>query len=274
MYKKAAIAVLVICGFIFGGAVCTKSSDLCQKKPDTVVKIEQARVLGLDETYLPGEIISLRVQEAEPQPNFVRVNYQWFVLDRDGNLKTNTIVFPGGESVFFGAGITSPNKFTIILVANYLLPKDELVTKVYTGKVYVGNKPGPVPPDPVPVPTPDPTFPDGKYKLAAFVYNLTRQAVNDPNKVAVAKALAESYNTVASAISAGAYRDIQTILTKTTEANKEAMLKAGADRSSWDAVRSKIVDHIYELYKSGAIRTPEDFATAWRELAEGLNGIK
>jgi hypothetical protein len=82
-----------------------------------------------------------------------------------------------------------------------------------------------------------------------------------------ALALAESFEGIAAAIAAGAYTTPEEISKATGDANRTA-LKTSLD--SWLPVLSKLQTELRRRSNIGELKTPEQHAEAWREIAEGL----
>lgn len=139
-----------------------------------------------------------------------------------------------------------------------------------THTIKVGGGPvPPKPPEPPPGPVPPP-LPDGKYQLAnaSVTWSLAFVPVQDRS---VAKLLANSFRSMASAIGAGTMRDPQTILTQTREANNLAL---AGHVDGWKPWGTKLSETLAKLNAEGKLVTPEDYATAWNEIATGLEAVK
>lgn len=245
-------------------------------------------VVGVDKTYDSGEMIVLRISPLENPPSYlVDTKYQWLVINPDGSIKNNLIVWPDNTMVFFGAGVQrNTSKYVVIVNVTYLyLVKDDkgLVTEVavrsapikfgYVTIKGINPDPEPGPNPPGPNPSPDPVFPHGKYGLAQLSYQWAKVIdVNSRQKGAAA--LASSYSSISSAIAAGTVRDLKEALAKVTESNRAALSQAGISAASWELYFTQLQDFTYNLYTANKLTTTDDARQAFLEIAEGLLSIK
>jgi hypothetical protein len=240
------------------------------------------KIVGADKPISLGKLVRLRVSPlTTPPANLASSAYQWKVYDYDPStgdpVELDDLVDLGNGSVFFGAGI-QPKKLRVMCVATYLfLVKDKDVvqevatrTVVLTAVVTIGDG------TPTPPPTPvEPTFPDGTYKLSKTAYEAAVGKVKDPTaRARGAAALAKSYKAQATALAAGTVADLKTALTKSKDANNQALKDAGIDLSAWDDFGTAMQGIVYDLYSSGSLKTPSDLGTAWFEVSAGLEKVK
>lgn len=139
------------------------------------------------------------------------------------------------------------------------------------GPLPPGPTPGPKPIPPVPVPVPPVpvpiVLPDGEFLISKDVLAWANE-VQGPTRAKEAAAMAGAAESVAAAISAGALKGPQEILSAMLAANNAAL----GDRSSaWDAFGSKFSDRLQKLYTAGRLKTPANWAQMLREVAAGLN---
>lgn len=127
------------------------------------------------------------------------------------------------------------------------------------------NPPGPNPPGPGPTPPPDP----GRFNLAAEV--LAWSAAVPADQRSLAPRLAENFEAVASAVAAGVMKLPADIIGET---NKRNTVTQGASRKNWGGFWESLRQRLNGLADRGELKTPEDYATAWREIAAGLRGVK
>lgn len=232
------------------------------------------------------EVYITPITDDTKKPHLSGVAYQWRLFEvTNGDIKEkrfrqdNT---DGGRTIFFGAGVKDKKFFVECYVTYlYMVKKDNVIVEVgtrnqlITGVVIVGNpspEPVPVPPNPTPVPTP--SFPDGKYKLAKFAFETAIAKVDKVNREKAATALANSFAGVIAEIDNKKLSDPKTILTKTTESNRKALLDIGVPASTWEAFFVALQDNIYERYERFELSTVGDFRTAWGEIAVGLSQVK
>lgn len=126
--------------------------------------------------------------------------------------------------------------------------------------------PGPLPvPSPVPPgPTPPGPGPVG-FGLKAVSQAGLAKTYTDPS---VTKSLANAQRGLAAAVAAGAYKTPADILAAWREVNKPF----GA--SVWGEWGKLVSAKIQETYKQGLLKTNQDWAEAFREIADGLDGGK
>lgn len=231
------------------------------------------KIVGVEEVVPLGEIVDVSVSKLEDKPEYyISSSYTWKVIDlADGKEKK---VRAHQNGIFFGSGIV-PKKYRIYCAATYLyVVKDgtdvkEIGTRtvILSADLVIGGN-VPVPPNPNPTP---PVFPDGQFKLAAFGYNSAVSAVKPgAGRGESARALANSFRSVAAAIRAGTIKTDKEVLEKTHQMNNEALGKAVAD---WEEFSELLQEKLFELYKSGKLKTLTEYADAWTELASGLDKV-
>lgn len=240
-------------------------------------------IVGADKPVPLGELVDLDLSPIENRPaNLASVSVDWRVFE--GN--TPKRVRQQGGGIFFGAGV-EPKKMLVIAAVSYLYLEKEgdkikdaqVRSQLLTTELQIGQsepKPGPnppTPPGPDPVPNPTPNLPNGRFGLAKTTYLHAVTKVKEPRAKA-AQVLAESFESVASAVAAGAYKTGDQILTATKEANNAALATVNLDPNPWEDFGAELQKTLYELYKSKKIATAEDYADAWREIATGLKAIK
>lgn len=251
--------------------------------------IPKQDIVGIEEPVPTGDIVILRVSPIQDKVEYLKsVEYRWIII-RDGKIVTRFIAM--NDSIVFGAG-SDPNvdiKVFLIRAYNYeiteeLTTKDDKKVKVVKESGMRLADPiiaqvklrGPNPPVPPPNPVdPDPIFPIGRFDLAKVSYNAVKQvtALDSARRVQAARALARSYSSIASSIRAGAITNPKKALEETKAANDIALRDLGirGEFEPWDqALKSVLVN----LNSSGKLKTMDDFATAWDEIAQGLNAAK
>lgn len=148
--------------------------------------------------------------------------------------------------------------------------------------------PTPVPPPtPVPVPVPipppppapvivEPVFDPGTYALASEAYRLAK-LVQSADRIKEAHALATAFRDIRDQLVAKkvfgltdellALR-IQTLLTKS------ATNAVGSNRTAWEAFHVPLAKLISDLWNSHKMRTSDQWAIAFGEIATGLEAVK
>ena len=245
--------------------------------------IPDQKIVGAETPIALGELVDLSVSPIKSPPQYlVETAYTWKVLD--GYTEKRVRDYNGG--VFFGAGI-QPKRLKALVAVTYLYAvkeQDKITetaarTAFLSTDVLIGDEAPPAPepnPNPNPNPEPEPNFPEGKYNLSPFIYNLTKTKINlsKSDKAKQANALAKSFEGIAAAIAAGTIDDQEDILKKTAEANRSSIAAVGGDRSKWEIVFNEIQEKLYGLYKDNKMVTKQDFASAWREIAAGFKAFK
>lgn len=235
-----------------------------------------------------GEVVVLSVTSLSEKPQYLEtIIYNWTILE-NGKLKTRGVKeWPDKTSVIFGAGKVDGKIFTVLLNINYLYIVKEnntikevaTRTRLVTGEVIVGDEPGPGPgpdpgpnpPPPVP-PTPEPSLPDGEYKLAKDAYTWAMASVDASSRKG-AKALANSFRGLSAAVAAGTITNVEEFLTKSKQANNSALTSAGINPTSWDSFGVSLQRKLYSMYKNKEIGPIQNYATAWNEIATGLDAV-
>ena len=246
--------------------------------------IPDQKIVGAETPIPLGELVDLSVSPIKSPPQYlVETTYTWKVLD--GYTEKRVRPYDGG--VFFGAGI-QPKRLKAFVAVTYLYvvkEQDKIVesaakTAFLSTDVLIGDEapppPTPNPNPPNPNPEPDPTFPEGKYNLSKFIYDVTKTKINisKSDKAKQANALAKSFESIAAAIAAGTIDDQEDILKKTAEANRSSIQAIGGDKTKWEPVFIDIQEKLFGLYKDNQMTTKQDFATAWREIAVGFKSFK
>jgi hypothetical protein len=257
-------------------------------RSDFVVPVQ---TVNIDANPVPlGELAGLSVSPITTSPaNWVSSTYTWAVVGQDGRERK---LYEGksGE-VFFGAGLT-PMRMRVICVAShlYVVKTGDAVSNIAVrttkicADIQIGLVP-PAPPDPTPPappgptpppapPVPTPTFPDGKFKLAAWTFAAANK-VAASGRPAQAAALAAALKGMSSAVRAGAIKDPTDLLQKTLTANLAALAQSGGLRDDWLPFFKLLQSHVYDdFYATKQINTIDDFATAFDEIAMGLGAVK
>lgn len=252
-------------------------------------QVPKQTIVGISETVPLGELVILSPSPLPEVKNLDKVVYQWLILE-DGKEKTRIRKDSDG-TVSFGAGVKSKT-VQVILSCSYLFSqkegdkvlKSDVKAVMLMGSLSIGDKVDPVdpinPPTPTPNPTPNPspTPPpvDGSEKFGAALdaYNLGIKVSDKSMRLNGAKALANSYSSIAAKIAAGALKGDKTILTEVTASNKQALTDAKVTTTSWEEFNTTIQDKIFALYESNKLKDDGDYAQFYRELARGLSYVK
>ena len=183
-------------------------------------------------------------------------------------LQTDSRYIKEGVSLFWS---DKPGKFQINVMVvdcskNKFIPLSETIA--------VGSDPGPDPippgpdpPDPDPPPTPDPLT-----GLALLAYDWALSETPTVKRVEYATGLAGSFSGMAAKIAAGTVSKPQDIIDQTTAANRAAIGVAG--RAAWLPWFERLRVYLNAESKAGRLVTPEHYAMAWREIADGLEVVR
>ena len=233
--------------------------------------VPQQKIVGAEAPVPLGELVDLSVSPIkDPPKHFVSYSIAWKVFDGDKEKRVREYQ----DGIFFGAGVV-PKRMTALVAVTYLyVVKEgdkaiEVATKtvIISSPVIIGEDPGPSP-DPV---APEPSFPEARYNLQKKAHSLAISKVPAAIRKGSAAAVAKSFESMASAVAAGAIMEVDDLLKKTAESNRAAV---GANKAAWEPFFKEMQDTLYSLYESKQMVTASDFAEAWREVATGLKAIK
>lgn len=279
-----AVAFLLSPTFLYAAeAKVEASASVVVQDEKYVVPVQ--KIEGAEAPIDLGEVIFLNLSKLDKKtPDyFTSYSVEWKIFDK--GVEKKFFKTTDGNGVFFGSGVIK-RKITVFAAVSYLyVVKDAegkfveaaVRTAFLNATVDVGGV-GPTPPDVDPT-DPEPTFVDGTFKLASTSYKLGKNKVAaGATKAAAAAELSKSFSSQAAKIAAGqelnTAEDIKRVLQEATTANREALKKAGVSNDVWDAFFVDLQEEIYGLYSSGKLKTKNDFATAWREISEGLSKVK
>jgi len=239
--------------------------------------------------YKVGDLIKLSLspvkQEDRPK-NLELITTNWVVRDVNG-VVVKTYSF-GNDSVFFGTGDLSNGQTRKLFFINvavsyvYVNRTDKIITDVKNQVIQVStnvvvSRDGSVPDNPVvpdePVKPVEPQFEQGKYGLAKTTYDLAKKNMNDDIKK-VAPDLANSFDGIASSIVAGALKTDKDIINAVFASNQNALNNAKVKKENVVKFAESLNTEVFNLYEKDKLSTAADFATAFREIANGLRGVK
>lgn len=156
-------------------------------------------------------------------------------------------IYDNGRKVCFST--SKAGVYTFILASAY---GDEIDLKIIVIKV--GE------PD-------DPILPPPSVKgLAKKVVEWSALVKSETRKLE-ARALATSFESIAKQIDAGTLKDVEKIVTATSEANKVALKEA---MPHWMPFLEELRKELKNQALSGTLVTPAQHAEIWREIAKGL----
>ena len=130
--------------------------------------------------------------------------------------------------------------------------------------------PNPTPPNPTPpAPTPPtPDLPDGRFKLARFVYGEANKLPAQARTLC--PALAANFDSVATAAAAGS---LTTPAAMSDEVLKRNLQSEGNLKDVLKPLFTALQSQLQTLSGSGSLKTTQDHIDAWREVAQGLKQV-
>jgi hypothetical protein len=184
------------------------------------------------------------------------VAYTWTVLP-----KAEVILWPDTtQHPVFSSG-TKRQNYIIILTASYAyLEGDKVIQKsvqavrmIQVGEA--GGNPGTVSP------------PVNLSGLAKQAYEWTALVEHGNEFKDEAKKLADSFNVIAKKIEDGHLTTVNDIFTESKTANDNSLRDA---RAVWLPWFIQMTAMLKGAYQDNSIRTPQQYASAWRQIAQGL----
>lgn len=292
--RRLLVALSLMSGLAFSAASVPSSTSLAGppapqvqvhgnevKADDTSFVAPSTVILTDNKPIRRGRLVVFEVAPpADPPKELVKYTYVWDVTPDPGGILSDS----NGRKGAFGSGERGdPNKYRIMLVANYSFVDANnklsmISTKTATYVDIIDSGPPPVDPVNPDVPTPGPgpvdpvnpvkpVLPDGKFKLASFIYDLT---ATSGMPAAECKALAQAFEGISGRIAAGAATPNEGIKSK-PQLIKESLdatrLALGTSYNKWAPVLGQMTTKMDSLAVSALI----DYQTAYNELAKGLN---
>lgn len=237
--------------------------------------VPQQKIVGAEAPIPLGELVDLSISPIkDPPKHFLSYSVAWKVFDGDKEKRVREYQ----DGIFFGAGVVHKRMTALVAVTYlYVVQDGDKISEVSTKTILLST---PViigddsTPEPSPVPTPPgptPSFPESRYSLHRTSYSLVMAKVPAAARKASSANIAKSFESIASAVSAGALSDVDAILKKTTEANRSAV---GTYKADWEPFFKEMQEVLYTLYEDKKMVNVSDFAEAWREVATGLKAVK
>lgn len=255
-------------------------------------------------------VVTAKMDKSKIPANLVYTNYQWTVLVNGVPSKNFLVWPDGNQIVFGASEENSVTTVILDIDYLFGVQKTVKIadkdTKVFSDvsikspelsstSIIVGDtpnpgpNPNPLPPGPGPIPpgppvppgpgppvppSPSPVLPAGRFDLANFAYQtmVSQSSLTPQLKVALAGEYASALSGIAAQIVAlPNYRDVATILKDTSVKNQEARAKAGVSDIQVADFNKVFNDKIYDYYAvKKTLRTAQDIADAWREMAAGF----
>jgi len=248
----------------------------------TNADIPKVKILGGDVELDAGELVILSSEIENKPDNLQSVIYKWKILD--GVNEKQFIAWPEGSKVIFSAGISSKTYVAILTASFLFVDRDEegnisdvkhALSEIVTQKIKVKGLIQPTPPNPInpnppwqPVPpAPAPT------SLSDLSYNwiITSNMNLPPSEIKhSASILANCFETVAELIKNNLLTDPMPILDITGTDCRAALSRINVGNEFWKPWGDKFQEHIYGLYNQNKLVTAQQYAVAWRQIADGL----
>ena len=207
----------------------------------------------------PGDLIVLDATQSRDA-----VGFAWVLADGDKTF----LEVDNGRKVVFATGTSG--RYTFVLVAANAQADGKPQVAVARHVLTVGE-PSPNPTPNPPGPQPDP-LPPGKYGLASFTRDAaTGVSLAAVERVRTAAALANSFDSIASTIAAGAIKTPSDVIAATQANNITAL---GSARDAWRPWAETLRVKLNALSDAGQLASLEEYVTAWREISTGLRAVK
>jgi hypothetical protein len=192
-------------------------------------------------------------------------NYKWLVFD-NGIVRDNVPVWPDGKQVFLTYGPDKKHVDVILWVEGLKPAIIEFNTDANTNTNENKNL-------------------SNKYNLRDFSYSLVMTKVKTLTRAQESQNLSKSYSSVASQILQSVTKqksmvqldqndlktDDDSILQKIAQSNRDTL---GTSATAWQDWNVAYGDYVYKLFKDKKINSPEDWAQAFKETAEGLSSVR
>lgn len=204
----------------------------------------------------PGDLIVLDATQSRDA-----VGFAWVLADGDKTF----LEVDNGRKVVFATG--TAGRYTFVLVAANAQADGKPQVAVARHVLTVGEpSPNPNPPGPQPDP-----LPPGKYGLASFARDAaTGVSLAAVERVRTAAALANSFDSIASTIAAGAIKTPGDAIAATQANNITAL---GSARDAWRPWAEALRVKLNALSDSGQMTAMDDYVAAWREISTGLRAV-
>lgn len=197
---------------------------------------------------------------------------KWAIFDGDKEIASYVSY---DDHVIFGTGNT-PKNLRVVAGVAYTY-KGGFTEYIATTLVKIGNAPIPPPPGPIPPVPPAPVvFPDGKFKLAQFTYESYNRLLVTEKKVELAKAYAGNFNSILSAIKAGAYKNkkAEDAFIDVANLNMESTKKFGIQFSVTDPFWINLQNELVKIEETIGLSQWSNLEAALSEIRDGLAAVK
>lgn len=206
---------------------------------------------------LPGDLVVLDASRSQA------AGFAWVLADSD---KTFLAVDDGRRVVFATA---RPGRYTFVLVAATAEASGAPRVALARHVVEIGAPP----PGPGPAPDPPAPLPPGRFGLAEEARRWAGAVSLPPaDRLRTARLVAGNFETVSTAIAAGAVKNVDAALAQLVAANQSAL--AASEYAAWkNDWNPSFRAAMQKLDEAGRLATLTDVADAFREIAAGLNAV-
>ena len=206
--------------------------------------------------YGVGDMVVLNALEAKYDEGGVK----WLLVGSDKTF------FQFGPHVVFSS--SADGKFHFVLVCVGAVDGKPLAD-IASHTVVIGASP---PPGPEPGPNPPPGPGPGPLDLTGISKDVYAWASDVPAASrSISGELGQNFADVAAAVSAGVIKDPAAIVKETHTRN---LATQGDKRSAWQPFFQQLMARLNSLAKSGELKTTDQHAVLWREIAVGLKAVK
>lgn len=233
--------------------------------------VPDQKITGAEQPVPLGELVALEVSPVKgPVPDLASTTVAWKVFD--GTSEKKFAVDAQGR-VFFGAGLVSKKLLAVAAVTHVYITADKKVasrTVLLTAEVAIGD--GRPAPNPNPTPPPgdqEPEFEGDQLGLAQLSYRSALKVPAPARKRSAA--LAGSFTDVLGQIKAGKLSGREKILKATFESNRKAL---GTDLDAWEGFGKELQKKLFDLARSGQLKSDQDYVGAWQAISVGLAAVQ
>lgn len=230
--------------------------------------VPEQHIVGAENPVPLGELATLSLSPVKSPPaNLATTSVTWAVFD---GTKRKQFATDAEGRVFFGTGLKPKSLLVTASVTYVFVVKDGDKVKTAVAKtivldaeVIIGEKAPPSDPPVNPNPPSDPT-PVGRFGLTKFIKDAAKGSPTGTGKL-----LGANFNIVSANIKAGKLKGYKDILKATKDLNAQTLANNdGAD--AWGSVLDSLGDKVFELFQAGTIKSDDDFAQAWAEVADAI----
>jgi hypothetical protein len=208
-----------------------------------------------------GKLVQFWVKPSTKKPDKLKsVAYTWTVLPKE-----EVLLWPDTTRVIFSTS-TKRQNYVVMLTASYVFLDGEQIVQRATQTISMiqvgegGQTVNPVAP---------PTLTGLSKQAYEWIGTIARTDNYDDSKMKMdARRLAAVFTAIADRIDKAQLTDVGEIIAASKVENDKAI--APDSRNNWLPWFSRMTDMLKAAYRDNAIRTPQQYAAAWKEIAVGL----